>query len=151
MENTELKEEVIEMPEMEAEVCYEDPELSCVSDNEYIPSQEEICDSILYNLRDNLSYLSSAQKSYLKSLCDDMMAEATPKERLYVEINELLGRIEKLDAFMRKRDEDGVRMTQKLKLTDAAVYLMNKQLELEKELNDVLVARYSIFDVKKGE
>ena len=95
--------------------------------------------------------MSEAQKSYLKSIVDETMAATTPKERLYIEINDLLERINKLDAFMKKRDENGVRVIQKMGLTEAAIHLMSKQLELEKELNDVLVARYSIFDVKKGE
>jgi hypothetical protein len=36
-----------------------------------------------------------------------------------------------------------------LGISEAGLLLMQKQLELEKELNDVLVARYSIFDFKK--
>lgn len=118
---------------------------------EYIPTQEEVCDAILYDVRDNMDKMSDAQKAYLKSLVDEALQAGTAKERLYTEINDLQVKIEKLDSFLRKRDEDGVRMTVKLQLTEAQVWLMNKQLELEKDLNDVLVARYSIYDYKKGE
>ena len=83
------------------------------------------------------------------------VATALLKERYalskVISDNDLLERINKLDAFMKKRDENGVRVIQKMGLTEAAIHLMSRQLELEKELNDVLVARYSIFDVKKGE
>lgn len=133
------------------ETCDEVPEGVFADEDEYIPTQEEICDAIIYDLRDNVQFMSEAQKSYLKSMVDETMAATTPKERLYIEINDLLERINKLDAFMKKRDENGVRVIQKMGLTEAAIHLMSRQLELEKELNDVLVARYSIFDVKKGE
>lgn len=152
MEKCELGEVAYESEQLAMkEVCDEVPEGVFADEDEYIPTQEEVCDAIIYDLKDNVQFMSEAQKAYLKSVVDEMMAAATPKERLYIEINDLLERINKLDAFMRKRDEDGIRVTQKMGLTEAAVYLMQKQLETEKELNDILVARYSIFDVKKGE
>jgi chromosome segregation ATPase len=118
---------------------------------DYIPTQEEINDALLYDIRDNIGTMSDAQKGYLKQLVDETMAASTPKERLYNEILELQDRISKLDEFMRKRNEDGVRLTQALRISEAGLLLMQMQLEKEKELNDILVARYSIFDVKKGE
>lgn len=118
---------------------------------EYIPTQEEICDAIIYDLADNIGYMSEAQKSEVLKIARETEAALTPKERLYNEIVELQDRIQKLEAFIKKRDEDGVRMTEKLKITEAGLHLMFKQLELMKELNDVLVSRYSIFDFKKGE
>lgn len=138
-------------PPITKEVYDEVPEGVFTDGDKYIPTQEEVCDAIIYDLRDNVQFMSEAQKAYLKSVVDEMMAAATPKERLYIEINDLLERINKLDAFMKKRDENGIRVIQKMGLTEAAIHLMSKQLECEKELNDILVARYSIFDVKKGE
>ena len=122
-----------------------------VEPEDYIPTQEEVNDALLYDLRDNVGTMSDAQKGFLKQLIDEVMAAATPKERLYNEILELQGRIGKLDEFMRKRNEDGIRLTSVLGISEAGLLLMQKQLELEKELNDILVARYSIFDFKKGE
>lgn len=152
MEQCELGQAAYESEQLAMEeVNDEIPDGVFTDEDEYLPTQEEICDAIIYDLRDNIQFMSEAQKAYLKSVVDEMMAAATPKERLYIEISDLLGKIDKLDAFMRKRDEDGIRVTQKMGLTEAAVYLMQKQLETEKELNDILVARYSIFDVKKGE
>ena len=152
MEKCELGQVAYENEQLAMKEVYDEvPEGVFADEDEYIPTQEEVCDAIIYDLRDNIQFMSEAQKAYLKSVVDEMMAAATPKERLYIEINDLLEKINKLDAFMRKRDEDGIRVIQKMGLTEAAVYLMQKQLETEKELNDILVARYSIFDVKKGE
>ena len=152
MEKNEMYSAQYEAEQMAMAAAYEEaPVLDCIPEDEYIPTQEEVNDAILYDLRDNIQFMTEAQKSYLKTLVDEMMAATTPKERLYIEINDLLEKINKLDEFMRKRDENGIRLINKMGLTEAAVHLMGKQLELEKELNDVLVARYSIFDVKKGE
>lgn len=133
---------------MEVQQAYESGEIEL---EDYIPTQEEINDALLYDVRDNIGTMSDAQKGFLKQLVDETMAASTPKERLYNEILELQDRISKLDEFMRKRNEDGIRMTTVLGISEAGLLLMQKQLELEKELNDVLVARYSIFDFKKGE
>ena len=114
------------------------------------PTQQEINDALCYHLKDYLPTMSDAQKSYIKELVDEALAGGTAKERLYNEIIDLQTKIQKLEDFMRKRNLDGIRLTQELGLTEAALHLMSKQLELEKELNDILVARYSIFDVKKS-
>lgn len=152
MEKCELGQASYENEQLAMEgVCDKVPEKGLIDEDDYIPTQEEVCDAIIYDLKDNIQFMSEAQKAYLKSMVDEMMKAATPKERLYIEINNLLERINKLDAFMKKRDENGVRVIQKMGLTEAAIHLMGRQLELEKELNDILVARYSIFDVKKGE
>lgn len=151
MEYNELKAQAYEEREkamMEIQQAYESGE---VEPEDYIPTQEEVNDALLYDVRDNIGTMSDAQKGFLKQLVDETMAASTPKERLYNEILELQDKIGKLDEFMRKRNEDGVRMTTVLGITEAGLLLMQKQLELEKELNDVLVARYSIFDFKKGE
>lgn len=151
MEYNELQAQAYEEREramMEIQQAYESGE---VEPEDYIPTQEEVNDALLYDVRDNIGTMSDAQKGFLKQLVDETMAASTPKERLYNEILELQDRIGKLDEFMRKRNEDGVRMTTVLGITEAGLLLMQKQLELEKELNDVLVARYSIFDFKKGE
>ena len=151
MEYNELQAQVYEERQkamMEIQQAYESGE---VEPEDYIPTQEEVNDALLYDVRDNISTMSDAQKGFLKQLVDETMAASTPKERLYNEILELQDRIGKLDEFMRKRNEDGVRMTTVLGITEAGLLLMQKQLELEKELNDILVARYSIFDFKKGE
>ena len=134
---------------MEIMQHYESGEVPEAED--YIPTQEEINDALLYDIKDSIGTMSDAQKGFLKQLVDETMAASTPKERLYNEILELQERISKLDEFMRKRNADGVRMTTVLGISEAGLLLMQKQLELEKELNDVLVARYSIFDFKKGE
>jgi hypothetical protein len=134
---------------MEIQQAYESGEISEAED--YVPTQEEINDALLYDIKDNIGTMSDAQKGFLKELIDDVMAASTPKERLYNEILELQARIEKLDEFMRKRNEDGIRMTTVLGISEAGLLLMQKQLELEKELNDVLVTRYSIFDFKTHE
>ena len=133
---------------MEIQQAYESGEISELED--YIPTQEEVNDALLYDIKDNIGTMSDAQKGFLKQLVDEAMAASTPKERLYNEILELQERIGKLDEFMRKRNEDGIRMTTVLGISEAGLLLMQKQLELEKELNDILVARYSIFDFKKG-
>lgn len=152
MEQCELGQASYENEQLTMEgVCDEVPDERLIDEDDYIPTQEEVCDAIIYDLKDNIQFMSEAQKAYLKSMVDEMMKATTPKERLYIEINDLLERINKLDAFMKKRDENGVRVIQKMGLTEAAIHLMGRQLELEKELNDILVARYSIFDVKKGE
>lgn len=135
---------------IEVQKAYESGEIP-MKPEDYVPTQEEINDALLYNIKDNIGTMSDAQKGFLKQLVDEAMAASTPKERLYNEILELQARIGKLDEFMRKRNEDGVRMTTVLGISEAGLLLMQKQLELEKELNDVLVARYSIFDFKKGE
>lgn len=152
MEKCELGQTSYENEQLTMEgVCDKVPDERLIDEDDYIPTQEEVCDAIIYDLKDNIQFMSEAQKAYLKSMVDEMMKATTPKERLYIEINDLLERINKLDAFMKKRDENGVRVIQKMGLTEAAIHLMGRQLELEKELNDILVARYSIFDVKKGE
>lgn len=134
----------------EVQKAYESGEIP-VKPEDYVPTQEEINDALLYDIKDKIGTMSDAQKGFLKQLVDDVMSASTPRERLYNEILELQSRIGKLDEFMRKRNEDGIRMTTVLGISEAGLFLMQKQLELEKELNDVLVARYSIFDFKKGE
>ena len=152
-EKVEYNELCAEKYEMEQEAMLEvEREYSdvMVDPDEYIPTKEEVIDALLFEVRDELEFMSDAQKSYLKSVVDGAFAAATPKERLYNEIIDLQDKIAKLDEFMRKRNEDGVRLTTALGISEAGLYLMQKQLELEKELNDILVARYSIFDVKKN-
>ena len=152
MEYNELQAQAYEEEQkamMEIQQAYESGEVPELE--EYIPTQEEVNDALLYDIKDNIGTMSDAQKGFLKQLVDETMAASTPKERLYNEILELQAKIEKLDEFMRKRNEDGVRVTTVLGISEAGLLLMQKQLELEKELNDVLVARYSIFDFKKGE
>ena len=151
MEYNELQAQAYEEEQkamMEVQQAYESGEISEPED--YIPTQEEVNDALLYDIKDNIGTMSDAQKGFLKQLVDETMAASTPKERLYNEILELQARIGKLDEFMRKRNEDGIRMTTVLGISEAGLLLMQKQLELEKELNDILVARYSIFDFKKG-
>ena len=153
MEYNELQAQAYEEEQkamMEVQQAYESGEVP-VEPEDYIPTQEEINDALLYDIKDNIGTMSDAQRGFLKQLVDETMAASTPKERLYNEILELQERISKLDEFMRKRNADGVRMTTVLGISEAGLLLMQKQLELEKELNDVLVARYSIFDFKKGE
>jgi hypothetical protein len=153
MEYNELRAQAYEEEQkamMEIMQHYESGEVP-VEPEDYIPTQEEINDALLYDIKDNIGTMSDAQKGFLKQLVDETMAASTPKERLYNEILDLQAKIEKLDEFMRKRNEDGIRITTVLGISEAGLLLMQKQLELEKELNDVLVARYSIFDFKKGE
>ena len=153
MEYNELQAQAYEEEQkavMEIQQAYESGEIP-VESEDYVPTQEEINDALLYDIKDNIGTMSDAQKGFLKQLVDQTMAASTPKECLYNEILELQDRISKLDEFMRKRNEDGIRMTTVLGISEAGLLLMQKQLELEKELNDILVARYSIFDFKKGD
>jgi hypothetical protein len=153
MEYNELQAQAYEEEQkamMEVQQAYESGEIP-VEPEDYIPTQEEVNDALLYDIKDNIGTMSDAQKGFLKQLVDETMAASTPKERLYNEILDLQDRIGKLDEFMRKRNEDGIRLTTVLGISEAGLLLMQKQLELEKELNDILVARYSIFDFKKGE
>ena len=77
--------------------------------------------------------------------------KSTPKDRLRHEIENLSEKIDKLNGYLRRRNEDGIRMTVVDKLTDAQVYLLNTQLEVMHQYYNILVARYSIFDVKSDE
>ena len=77
--------------------------------------------------------------------------EDTPKERLYREITDLSEKIDKLESYLKRRNEDGVRLIVAAKLTDAQVYLLHKQLEVMNEYYNILCSRYSIFDVRKSE
>ena len=65
-------------------------------------------------------------------------APKTAKERLAVEIKDLSEKIDKLSSFLKRRNEDGVRVIVEQRLTDAAVYLLHHQLEVMQEYYNVL-------------
>ena len=73
---------------------------------------------------------------------------STPKTRLANEIQDLANKIKKLESYLKGRNTDGVRLVVADRLTEAQVYLLGKQLEVMSEYYDILVSRYSIFDVK---
>ena len=104
---------------------------------------------LLYHLRDTISTFNDEQFSLLSQLLKDTRKVNTPKARLYAEAEELGNKIEALDKFLRMRDmKTGERNVVLKGITDAQLFLMQKQLELEKELYNILVARYSVFDVR---
>ena len=99
----------------------------------------------------NVEFVELTQEEVNEGLKTCDKDETTAKERLYNEIAQLSERIDKLAAYIRGRDENGIRNIIKDDLTDAQVYLLNTQLETMHQYYNILVARYSIFDVRRGE
>ena len=119
-------------------------------DSDYVSPEEQNW-ALLGQLGDavDLGTLTVEQKDLLKRMADSLFEASTAKERLYNEAMALSDKIEKLNSFLKQRDADGVRVV--TKLPGAQIYLLNKQLEVMEEYNNILVARYSVFDVKRGE
>ena len=76
--------------------------------------------------------------------------QSTPKSRLKTEIEELGTKIDKLHHFLNKRNEDGIRLTVALGFTEAQIFLMHEQVKVMEQYYNILVSRYSIFDVRVG-
>ena len=121
-----------------------------LAEEEYIPSIEEVNNALMYDLRDKWFTFTVEQKEFVKNLVFDA-SQTTAKERLYQEAVELREKIDRLENFLRKRNEDGIKIIETLKLTEAAIYLLCEQLETMKKYYNILCARYSIFDVKSEE
>ena len=119
-------------------------EMLCASSNEPLSLEEQNW-GIVYSVRDNISTFTGEQ---LAALTEYTTTATTPKQRLRAEAVALYNNIDKLAAFLRRRNIDGVLLTKELKLTNAQVFLMQEQLELEKKLYNILASRLSIFDAK---
>jgi hypothetical protein len=130
----------------EEEEAVKAEELDAVSNEEPL-TQNEMNNGFIYNIRDNISTFTGEQLAELEGIISDA-ENTTAKTRLYAEAYALVERIEKLESFLKRRNEDGVKLVDAMGLTSAQVLLMTKQVELEKKLYDVLVARLSIFDVR---
>ena len=120
------------------EIIAEEPTAISVEEENY---------ALICDLRDRYSTFTPEQIESVKQIA--LEGPESPKDRLYVEALELKDKIDKLDAFLRKRNVDGVKIIEELKLTDAAIYLLYKQFDVMKEYYNILCARYSVFDIKK--
>ena len=122
-----------------------------MQDGDEEPTFEEQNWGLLYHIRDKISTFTAEQAGTLVQLIKDTNKANTPKARLYAEALTLKDNIDKLSKFLRGYNKDGIRNVVALKLTDAQIFLIQHQLELEQELYDTLVARLSIFDVYRTE
>lgn len=122
-----------------------------MEDGDNVPTLEQQNWGLIYYLRDNISTFTAEQAGTLTQLIKDTSKANTPKARLYAEALTLKDNIDKLSKFLKGYNRDGIRNVKALKLTDAQVFLMQHQLDLEQELYDILTARLSIFDVYRTE
>ena len=139
----------VEEVEANARQAQADYDANCDECGEHEVTLSEQNWGLLYNLRDAISTFDEAQLSTLTQLIKDTRKANLPKARLYAEAETLFKNIESLDKFLRRIDmKTGEHVTTIMGITDAQVYLMRDQLELERKLYNVLVARYSIFDAR---
>ena len=94
-------------------------------------STEELHNALIFELRDAFPLFTAEQKELVKQIVFE--ENTTPKERVCSEAAELRDKIDKLETFLRKRNLDGIKIIEEMKLTDAAVYLLYKQLDAMKE------------------
>lgn len=133
--------------EEQQQVLAETTEGAIFTDDPVESSAEELHDALIFELRDAFPLFTAEQKELVKQIVFE--ENTTPKERVYSEAAELRDKIDKLETFLRKRNLDGIKIIEEMKLTDAAVYLLYKQLDAMKEYYNILCARYSIFDTRK--
>ena len=119
---------------------------------EEVVTQDDINWSAIYGLRDNFDTFNDEQMGTLKALIAEHETADTPKARLFAEAAEVYERVEKLRAFLNKRDmTTGNKVVELMGLTEGQIYLMHKQLDAMMEYHDILCARISIFDARKGQ
>ena len=118
---------------------------------EAFPKEKECCcsnvDALIKKLSEKVGELSVDNILSLRSVIEEYeQKHVSAKDRVYNEAIDLGTKIDKLERFIVKRNIDGIKQIEAMKLTEAAKYLLYEQLDTQKKLYNILVARYSIFD-----
>lgn len=112
-------------------------------------TQEDINAALVADLRDGIDLLSDEEKKDILEVVKSSLL-CTPKERAIQEAEDLSKKIDALHSYLKGYNPDGVRHTKADGLPDATVYLLQEQEKAMVTYYNCLVARLSIWGVKKN-
>lgn len=124
--------------------------------NEYLANssseeftQEDINAALVADLKNRVDLLSDEEKKEVLEVVKNSLLR-TPKDRSVQEADELGKKIDELHKYLKGYNVDGVRYIAADGLPDATIYLLQEQEKAMVTYYNCLVARLSIWGIKKN-